>query len=220
MTAAPPSTERVPFSQQLREATREAHVRAESSDFVARLLDGSAGLAGFTALAVQHFHIYTALESAARRLSADPVAGRFVLDGLVRVPPLSVDLRFLLGPEWEAAALPNQATAEYCSRINEVSADWPGGFVAHHYTRYLGDISGGQVIRSRLRTHYGITGDGARFYDFSALGSPAAFRRRYRGLLDSAGWDEAERARIVAEAQLAFDHNAAVFADLGLAHGR
>lgn len=218
MTAAPPGTERVPFSQQLRDATREAHVRAESSDFVDRLLDGSAGLAGFTALAVQHYHIYTALEAAARRLSADPVAGRFVLDGLDRVPALSVDLRFLLGPEWAAATVPNQATVRYCERIADVASDWPGGFVAHHYTRYLGDISGGQVIRSRLRSNYGVTGDGARFYDFSALGSPAAFRHRYRRLLDTAGWDDVERDRIVTEAQLAFDLNTAVFADLGRTH--
>lgn len=214
MTVAPPETDQAPFSQQLREATREAHERAENSDFVARLLDGSAGLTGFTALAVQHFHIYTALEDAARRLSADPVAGRFLLDGLDRVPALSVDLESLLGPQWRATP-PNAATVAYCARIAEVSVDWPGGFVAHHYTRYLGDISGGQVIRSRLRTHYGITGDGARFYDFSAVGSPAAFRRTYRALLDTAGWDAAERERIVAETQHAFDLNTAVFVELG-----
>lgn len=214
MTAAPPDLEQVPFSQQLRESTREAHVRAESSSFVEELLDGSAGLDGFTRLAVQHYFIYSALETAAAELRDDPVAGQFVIDELARVPALGVDLGFLLGPQWQTSVQPNPATAEYCDRIREVSAGWPGGFVAHHYTRYLGDISGGQVIRGRLRTLYDVTGDGARFYDFGALGSPAAFRRRYRRLLDTAGFDTSERARIVDEARLAFDLNTAVFADL------
>src|SRR5690606_22576715 len=214
MTAALRQIDQAPFSQQLREATREAHERAERSAFVAKLLDGSAGLSGYAALAAQHFHIYSALEEAGRSLADHPVVGRFLITGLDRVPALTADLESLLGPRWRDAAVARPATVAYCERIAEVARTWPDGFVAHHYTRYLGDISGGQVIRSRLRTRYDIDGAGARFYDFSALGSPAAFRRRYRELLDTAGWDPAERERIIAEARVAFRHNEAVFAEL------
>lgn len=212
MTSAPGETDQVPFSQQLRDSTREAHHRAENSPFIAELLNGSAGLDRFTELATQHYFIYSALESAAAL--EDPIAGRFAIDGLDRVPALETDLAFLIGPDWKSVVRPNQATAEYCARVREVSQRWPGGFVAHHYTRYLGDVSGGQVIRASLRSQHGVTGDGARFYDFRAVGSPAAFRRRYRGLLDAAPWTDSERARIVAEARLAFDLNTAVFSEL------
>jgi heme oxygenase len=219
MTAALRKIDQAPFSQQLREATREDHDRANQSAFVTKILDGSARLSAYTALAVQHFHIYTALEEAARALADHPVVSRFLIDGLERVPALTTDLRFLLGPRWRELAIPRRTTVEYCDRITEVAQSWPGGFVAHHYTRYLGDVSGGQVVRSRLRTRYDVDGDGARFYDFSALGSPAAFRRRYRQLLDTAEWDAAERERIIAEARVAFQHNIAVLDDLDCVAG-
>lgn len=214
MTAAQAENVQVPFSSELRESTREAHERAENAPFVSGLLNGSVDLAGFAELAVQHYFIYSALESAAERLRGHPVASRFHFDGLSRVPALAADLRFLLGPEWASRARPNRATARYCRRVESVSQTWPGGYVAHHYTRYLGDVSGGQVVRSRLRAHHGLSRDGVRFYDFGALGSPAAFRREYRKLLDSAGWSAAERTRIVSEARLAFELNAAVFDEL------
>lgn len=212
MTAAPSEADRVPFSQQLRESTREAHHRAENSPFISELLNGSAGLDRFTELATQHYFIYSALESA--EALRDPVAGRFAIDGLDRVPALETDLAFLIGQDWKSQVEPNQATADYCARVREVSRSWPGGYIAHHYTRYLGDVSGGQVIRAWLRNEHGVTGDGARFYDFRAVGSPVEFRRRYRALLDAAPWNDSERERIVAEARVAFDLNTAVFNEL------
>ncbi|GAA1828589.1 biliverdin-producing heme oxygenase [Actinomadura chokoriensis] len=36
--------------------------------------------------------------------------------------------------------------------MREVCFDWP----AHHYTRYLGDLSGGQVIGARIVRGYRI----------------------------------------------------------------
>src|SRR5690606_14506706 len=59
MTAALRKIDQAPFSQQLREATREDHDRANQSAFVTKILDGSARLSAYTALAVQHFHIST-----------------------------------------------------------------------------------------------------------------------------------------------------------------
>jgi heme oxygenase len=203
------------FSDVLRTATREVHERAESAAFIGKLMSGELALAGFAELATQHYFIYTALEEVADTMRADPVVGAFVIDGLRRVPALAQDLEFLLGPDWASAVKPNAATEKYCQRLRTVAPGWPGGFVAHHYTRYLGDISGGQVIRAKLRTHHGITGLGAKFYAFDGIGSPAAFRRHYRSLLDSTGWDESEQARVIAETKHAFALNEAVFTELG-----
>jgi heme oxygenase len=203
------------FSAVLRAATREVHERAEGTAFVGKLMSGELALAGFAELVIQHYFIYSALEDAADVMRGDAVAGRFVIDGLRRVPALAEDLEFLLGPQWEDQISPNAATRKYCDRLGTVARRWPGGFVAHHYTRYLGDISGGQVIRAKLRTHHGITGAGAKFYVFDGIGGPAAFRRLYRSLLDATGWDEAERARVIAETKYAFRLNEAVFAELG-----
>ncbi|WP_199431331.1 biliverdin-producing heme oxygenase [Qaidamihabitans albus] len=202
------------FAETLRESTREVHDRAHHSRYMNALLDGALTLDGYTLLAAQYFFIYRTLEQASDAMAGDPVGGPFVIDELRRMPALAEDLAFLAGPDWESAIRPAPATERYVERLRAVAFDWPGGYVAHHYTRYLGDLAGGQVVRSLLNRTYGVTGAGARFYDFGRVGSPSAFRKRYRALLDGAGWDPTERERIVAETLLAFELNIAVLADL------
>jgi heme oxygenase len=89
--------------------------------------------------------------------------------------------------------------------------------VAHHYTRYLGDLSGGQVLRSKAEQTWGFArkGDGVRFYVFEDIGNPAAFKRGYRELLDGVLADDLEKQRIIAECKRAFALNIAVFVALG-----
>jgi heme oxygenase len=104
------------------------------------------------------------------------------------------------------------------ARLREAATDGPV-FVAHHYTRYLGDLAGGQVVGKVLERAYGVTGPGALFYDFSPLGSPSAFRVRYRALLDGAAWDDIEQRRVMDEAVRAFELNIAVLDGLAEATG-
>lgn len=203
-----------PFSRRLRESTREVHDRAHRSSYMSALLDGHLTLAGYTALAEQYYFVYATLEEAAEAMTGDPVGAPFVIPELHRTSALVTDLDRLAGPGWRERIEPTPATRAYVERMREVAFTWAGGFVAHHYTRYLGDLAGGQVIGKLLEREYGIAGPGTRFYDFGSLGSPSAFRTRYRALLDEAPWDEAERSRIMAETVAAFELNIAVLDDL------
>jgi heme oxygenase len=212
--AAPITVEQSPFSTTLRESTRDVHERAHHSQYMQALLDGELTLDGYARLAAQYYFVYQAIEEASDALREDPVGGPFVLDELRRRPALTTDLAFLLGPDWAERIEPVPATEDYVRRIRTVAFDWPGGYVAHHYTRYLGDLAGGQVVRSLLKNAYGIEGPGALFYRFDAIGSVPAFRKRYRALLDAAPWGEAEQARIVTETLVAFEFNVAVLKDL------
>ncbi len=89
--------------------------------------------------------------------------------------------------------------------------------MAHHYTRYLGDLSGGQIIRGTAEKTWGFErkGDGVRFYVFEQISNPAAFKREYRELLDAVNADDLEKQRIVDECKRAFALNTAVFRELG-----
>jgi heme oxygenase len=62
---------------------------------------------------------------------------------------------------------------EYIQHLQELSeAVDPSPLLAHAYVRYLGDLSGGQVIRRRVAKAYGLEADGGsglRFYDFKEL---------------------------------------------------
>lgn len=205
-----------PFSTVLRERTRQVHEETEASDFMVRMLDGQVPLAGYAALAAEHWVVYTALEDAARRLRTDPVVATFTDPALERLDALVADLTFLVGPDFRDRLEPSSAARMHAARIQDVST-WSGTFVAHHYTRYLGDLSGGLALGRILARTYDLTpgGDGLRFYDFPAIPKPKPYKDAYRRALDAAGWSSGEQDRVVAEAMVAFRHNAAVFADLG-----
>ncbi|MBO1333221.1 heme oxygenase (biliverdin-producing) [Streptomyces sp. VRA16 Mangrove soil] len=206
-----------PFSTLIRTASHEQHTEAETSTFMSDLLGGALGVDAYARYTEQLWFVYRALESGVERLAQDPVAGPFLRAELARVPELERDLAHLRGPRWRETVSALPATAAYAARIGECARTWPAGYVAHHYTRYLGDLSGGQIIRDKAEKTWGFArkGDGVRFYVFEDIGNPAAFKRHYRELLDAIAVDELEKQRVVAECKRAFTLNTAVFRALG-----
>jgi heme oxygenase len=214
MVTATPTTD-TPFSAAIRRATWDAHGDAEQAPWLSALVAGEVSREGFADLVAQHHFAYEALEAAADVMADDPVAGPFVDPALTRGPALVRDLEALLGPSWRDRVAPSPATAAYVARIDEICRTWPGGFVAHHYTRYLGDLSGGQMLRGTIESVYGIDAAcGTAFYDFPLLDDLAAYKAAYRRRLDTAPWDDAERARIIDEVLVGYRHNSAVLEQL------
>ncbi|MFF7099546.1 heme oxygenase (biliverdin-producing) [Streptomyces nigra] len=205
------------FSTVIRTASQEQHTEAETSTFMSDLLGGKLGVDAYARYTEQLWFVYEALESDTGRLTADPVAGPFVRPELFRLAALERDLAHLRGPRWRAGLTALPATRAYADRVRSCVEGWPGGYLAHHYTRYLGDLSGGQIIRDRAERTWGFArkGDGVRFYVFEEIANPAAFKREYRALLDGVPADDLERQRIVAECKKAFALNTAVFQALG-----
>jgi heme oxygenase len=193
------------FSATLREATRREHDRAESGPFAVALAAGRVSRSVLAALAAQHFVIYSALEQVAGWMSADPLAGPFVDPRLDRVPALRADLETLHGPGWPEELPVTAATLRYRDRVLAVCPGRSERFVAHHYVRYLGDLSGGQAVRQALRRS-GVATDewGAAFYAFGAVGDRVAYKRRYREMLDALPEDRGYRRALVEEARRAF----------------
>ncbi|MEV6651122.1 biliverdin-producing heme oxygenase [Streptomyces sp. NPDC051219] len=205
------------FSTLIRTASHTQHTDAQSSSFMSDLLGGRLGVDAYTRYTEQLWFVYSALEGAAEPLAADPVAGPFIRPELMRVAELERDLAYLRGPDWRSGVTPLPATAAYAARVAECARSWPAGYVAHHYTRYLGDLSGGQVVRDRAEKTWGFArkGDGVRFYVFERIANPAAFKRTYRELLDAVNADDLEKQRIIDECKRAYGLNDAVFRELG-----
>nr|WSS61510.1 biliverdin-producing heme oxygenase [Streptomyces sp. NBC_01177] len=206
-----------PFSTLIRTASHEQHTEAESSSFMSDMLGGRLGVDAYTRYTEQLWFVYRALEDGAEALRRDPVAGPFIQPQLMRTAELERDLRHLRGEGWREGLEPLPATAAYAERVAECAREWPAGYVAHHYTRYLGDLSGGQIIRGTAEKTWGFErkGDGVRFYVFEQISNPAAFKREYRELLDAVDADDLEKQRIVDECKRAFVLNTAVFRELG-----
>ncbi|MEY9215494.1 biliverdin-producing heme oxygenase [Thermobifida halotolerans] len=218
MSTAQEHPESPTFSERLKTGTWQAHGAAEAHGFSQALLSGSLPREGYVDLVAQHHFVYVALEEVAQALADHPVGGAVHFPELRRVPALERDLAFLLGPDWRDAVVPLPATRAYAERIRW-TAEWPAGFVAHHYTRYLGDLSGGQFIRRVVQRAYGLDdGSGLEFYVFDRIGSLPRFKNGYRAALDALDLDEDEQHRAVEEARLAYRFNSEMLADLDRSH--
>lgn len=207
-----------PLSAALRAGTRAAHEVAERQSFVEDLMAGRLDRAAYAVLVVQHHAIYTALEAAGDALRDAGRDGGLALEELRRVPALERDLAALLGDGWRSRLDVLPATAAYAARIAEVGGDLPR-YAAHAYTRYLGDLSGGQVIKRVLARDYGLT-EGISFYDFPQVDRIKPFKDAYRERLDALALTPRERRAAVDEARVAFGHNTAVFAELARRHAQ
>lgn len=209
-----------PFSTVIRESSWSDHSDSEGATFMEDIMRGRGSLQDYIELVAQHHSVYEALEAAADRFAADPAFAPFHSPGLARMPALEADLAHLIGDDWRDRISPVPATAAYAARIREVAEEgWIAGLVAHHYTRYLGDLSGGQMIAKRVAKQHGLDREGVAFYDFGALGSLVDFKNEYRVALDVLGerLDAEERARMLDEVRAAYAFNTAVFVDLGRA---
>ncbi len=207
----------IPFSQSLRERTWSGHGDSEGAGFMSDLMTGKGTREDYIALVAQHFFIYEALEAVAETMAADPVAAPFISAQLTRLPAIRLDLEFLLGERWHQLITPLPTTERYVDRINTVAATWAGGFVAHHYTRYLGDLSGGQVIRSLMQRQFGFESNGVGFYLFDQIAQPKRFKETYREQLDAVDWSAEERERVIDEVLIAYRFNTGLFEDLSRA---
>lgn len=209
----------IPFCVALRSRTRDAAAGGQA-ELLDRLLCGDAGRDDYIALLSQHFFLYEALESAAELVRRDPVVAPFLSRTLTRVPAISADLDFLIGTHWREEIRPLPATRALIERIRTVATRWPNGFIAHHYTRYLGDLAGGQLISSLLQRRFGFETNGVGFFLFAEIADPGAFKQTYRQQLDEAPWDEAERERVIDEVLLAARLNRALSAEITMAPPR
>jgi heme oxygenase (biliverdin-producing, ferredoxin) len=200
------TTATLPFSQLLRERTASVHAAAENAPFLLALAHGRVTPQGVTGLLQRLLPVYDALEGLAGRWRDDPAVAPLIVPGLERAEALRSDLASL-GSDVAVASV---AARDYAARIVLAGSESPQAYVAHHYTRYLGDLSGGQIIAAALRHELGLD---LAFFDFPDLRGPAV-KRAYREHLDGLPWTPAEQEASVAEAGVAFAHNQALAAEL------
>lgn len=204
------------FSVVLRERTASDHAGAEHSPFMKALLAGDLSREGYIDMLAQHYYTYEAIEGANDRLTTDQVASPFVDSALNRLEVLDADLNDLAGPNWREQYGPTSATETYVARINECAKEWTSGWVAHHYTRYMGDLSGGKFIGRVAARAYDLSLEhGGRFAHFADIEDANEYKNAYRAKLDAAPWDDEEQIRVIDEIRDAYQFNNDVFISLG-----
>lgn len=200
------------LAARLRDATAVEHKDTETRSFITRLMGGELDLAAYTRYLAQYAYVYRELEARSPQ-AGDPI---FLTDpALPRLAAIESDLENLGAANWEREHPPLPATQAYVDHLASISdADVPR-YLAHHYTRYLGDLSGGQAIAALVARHYGATEQQLAFYRFDLIDSPVRFKRTYREGIDALTWTDEQQAALIAEAKGAFGFNAAIFEALG-----
>lgn len=204
------------LSEQIKKVTKESHVRAENTELMLSFQRGKVIMQQYKLLLCSLYEIYQALEEELDRNSDHPgVAPIYFPAELARLEAIEKDLEFFFGQEWREKIVVPAATKRYCHRLRQIGQENPEFLIAHAYTRYLGDLSGGQVLGRIAQKSMGLkSSEGLSFFAFPGVSSPNLFKQLYRSRMNSVELTEEERNGVLEEAVRAFDLNIEVFDDL------
>ncbi|WP_414577396.1 heme oxygenase (biliverdin-producing) [Anabaena sp. CCY 9402-a] len=207
----------------LRSGTQKAHTSAENVGFMKCFLKGVVDRQSFAKFLSNLYFVYSELEAAITSNLNNPVIAAVYFPELNRRDSLEKDMVFYYGSEWRSLITPSSSTQAYINHIRELSARDPVLLIGHTYTRYMGDLSGGQMLQKIAQSTLKLSGyEGTSFYNFEQIPDKQAFKNTYRQALDSLSIDDATgdgvspsvADRIVLEANSAFQFNMQMAKDL------
>lgn len=203
------------LATKLREGTKKSHTMAENVGFIKCFLKGVVEKNSYRKLVANLYFVYSAMEEEMEKLKAHPIVSQIYFPELNRKTSLEQDLSYYFGSNWRDEVVLSPAGQAYVQRIREVSATAPELLVAHSYTRYLGDLSGGQVLKKIAQNAMNLSdGQGTAFYEFKDIADEKEFKNKYRQAMNDLPVDEATAERIVDEANHAFGMNMRMFNEL------
>ncbi|MBC7699819.1 biliverdin-producing heme oxygenase [Aquabacterium sp.] len=203
------------LSERLRSETRTLHATAESTPIMRSLLRCEIDETRYVALLSNLLMIYSALEPALDRNAAHPVLSRIAHPAIRRAAALRADLSALKGGDWRESDAIVSATVAYAKRIEAIDLACPQLLLAHAYVRYLGDLSGGQVLKRVVSSNPMLkTPVPVAFYDFGDATTTASLAKTFRTGLASVVLSPLDEDAVVAEAKLAFELHITLFNEL------
>jgi len=198
----------------LKEGTKESHSAAENTKFVASFLRGVVDYEEYRKLLTNFYYVYDTMEQRIRE-TEDPMVQAIKSEDLERKEAIERDLEYYYGPDWKDKQTPSEACNKYCHRLNEVAEQNPYLLVAHHYTRYIGDLSGGKILKEiTARVLNPPQGKGLDFYEFPSIPDAKLFKQNYRAVLDNLGTDSSQENALITEANYAFRLNMYMFDEI------
>ncbi|HEY9620841.1 MAG TPA: heme oxygenase (biliverdin-producing) [Crinalium sp.] len=203
------------LATKLREGTKKAHTMAENVGFVKCFLKGVVEKTSYRKLVSNLYFVYSAIEEEMEKHQHHPIVSKIYYPELNRKASLEKDLYYYFGSNWREQVAPSQAAQAYVQRIREISNTEPELLLAHSYTRYLGDLSGGQILKGIAQRGMNLSeGEGTAFYEFKDIPDEKQFKATYRQAMNDLPLDEATTDRIVDEANAAFGMNMNMFKEL------
>ena len=202
----------------LDDGTRKSHSIAQNTAFVTGFFKGLGTRDSYRTLMTSLYFVYTAMETAFDETSDPSVQALDYDPALRRVSSIQEDLDYFYKEDisWKNHHLrPSPATQAYVARVQEVARTKPYLLVAHQYTRYLGDLFGGQMMGGMAARSLNLpkNGKGVAFYTFDDI-STKDFIQDFYTRLNQLDLTETQKQEIVKEANYVFDLNIAILFEL------
>ncbi|EDO37616.1 predicted protein, partial [Nematostella vectensis] len=205
------------LSKELKKGTKVVHRAAENVHFVKEFARGRIESYWYRVLLADLYYVYSVLEEESRKHKDHPCFGPIHFpEKLERTESIKEDLAFYYGEDWEEQIKLSDATKEYVDRLKAISAEDPRLLIPHHYTRYLGDLSGGAILKKMAVKAMKLpeTGEGVKFFTFDKVANAKEFKNHYRSRLDKLDISKDVSDKLVQEANLAFMLNIKVFKEI------
>lgn len=205
---------KVGLAFQLDNGTRKSHSFAENTAFVTGFFKGLSNRDSYGKLQTSLYFVYEAMEDAFQTTN-EAMVKEMDSTELRRLNSLREDMEYFYGQGWESKIKPTKAAKKYANRVVEIARDKPRLLLAHQYTRYLGDLFGGQMMSSMARKSLSLSdGKGTSFYEFDEIESVTDFITTWYSKLNKLKLSEKEREEIVDEANYVFELNIGILEEL------
>ena len=219
---------KVGLALMLDDGTRKSHSMAQNSAFVTGFFKGLASRESYKALLTSLYFVYTAMEDAMADTTTDDRVKMMDDDVLRRVPSLQQDLNYFYNTsnnnndddddnEWQNEIQPSLATQAYVSRIRQIAQNPELSYLllAHQYTRYLGDLFGGQMMGGMASKSLELTEDnGVAFYKFDNIPDTTDYITSWYTRLNQLELTQEQKDNIIEEANYVFDLNIGILQEL------
>lgn len=205
------------FHAQIKVSTDAAHAQAENAQFIASLMGGSLDKPAYRDYLTAFLPIYIRMEELLKERQESQLISYFGHRALDRAEKISNDIAALdaqINSSFDGKSL--KSVHNYLERLNVDITD--ARLLAHHYIRYLGDLSGGQAISKLVARHYAIEADALNFYDFAQVGDSVFYKKRYRDLLNLVPFSQQDKIEFLDEVSILYKLTTKIFIELGEIH--
>jgi heme oxygenase (biliverdin-producing, ferredoxin) len=209
------SDQQTGLSELFKSHTTDIHKEVEGHLFVKKFRDSTLPKEAYHQHITDLHHVYSFFENEfASEMKREMRLQQLNFQGLPRAKYLDKDLK--VDSFQGLSSAPSAAAIEYVSHLRSVSMTKPILLLAHSYVRYLGDLSGGMILKKLISKMWP---DAVNFYDFQELlflqapaySTPVTFKTLYKLRLDNLTISPAERDLLLAEVTKAFELSGALF---------
>ena len=203
------------LAEQLRKGTTKSHSMAENVSFVKSFLGGVVDKNSYRILVANLYFVYSAIEEEIENNRYHPSVSLIYFPELNRKKSLEKDLEYYYGMNWRNLVRPSSVTQSYVERVHSIGKHQPELLVSHAYTRYMGDLSGGQILKNIAKNAMQLSDDkGTEFYLFRDIDNEKEFKMQYKKALNLIPVTDSQIDVVISEANVAFSLNMKMFQEL------